>query len=316
MFFVTQIKTLVFQLMPRVFQNKILAYAEDRKMAHWQECFKTKVSQEEVDELFQKMALDSDVMIHSSLPDIGNIKLRNVTDNLKEYIIDRGHTIVCPALPIKGSSLDYLKAIREFDVRTAPNAMGTISSYYGRQKGAKRSLSPTHSVIAYGVKADYYTSEHHLSETPFAENSPYFRIMVQRGKILMFGASLKNLTFNHVVEDMIGEVLFPVHVYNPEKFKITLVNELGESTDGVFRGHSRKSGRLRDSDELMKQVRRLPSTHIYPLGCGEVILMDACDVCLCLLQGLKEGLTTMGRRRVSQKCKEKADYWIEYIKQL
>ena len=267
-------------------------------------------------QLFSRMALDSDVMIHSSLPDIGNIKLKHVTDNLKKCVLDSGHTILCPALPIKGSSFDYLKSIKEFDVRSAPNAMGTVSSYYGRQENARRSMSPTHSVVALGERSAYYTEEHHLDETPFTEKSPYFRIIVNKGKILMLGASLKNLTFNHVIEDMIGEETFPVKVYDPRRFEIDLVDESGARNKGHFRAHSHKSGRMRDSVELMEMVRKLPSTGVFPIGCGEVLLLDAKDVCLCLLTHLKEGLTTMGHRRVSEECRKKADTWIEYINRI
>ena len=310
------LKSLAFQIAPKAFQRKVLAYAEDKKMAHWQECFKTKVSREDIDVLFSMMDLDSDVMIHSSLPDIGNIKLKHVTDNLKIYVLESGHTILCPALPIKGSSFDYLKSIKEFDVRTAPNAMGTVSSFYGRQEGSLRSLSPTHSVVALGECSAYYTEEHHLDETPFTEKSPYFKLIANKGKILMLGASLKNLTFNHVIEDMIGEEYFPVKVYDPRRFEVDLVNESGIKYRGRFRAHSHRSGRMRDSVELMEMVRNLPSTRVFPIGCGEVLLLDAKDVCLCLLTHLKEGLTTMGRRKVTEECRQKADACIDFINRI
>ena len=54
---VSQLKAIAFQLAPKAIQGKIRAIAEDKKMAHWQECFKTKVPREEVDELFSKLAL-------------------------------------------------------------------------------------------------------------------------------------------------------------------------------------------------------------------------------------------------------------------
>lgn len=313
---IAQLKVQFFQISPRFVKKLVLAYLENKKMAHWQACFKTKVSREEVDKLFSQMELGSDVMIHSSLPDIGNIKLKDITDNLKEHVLDNGFTVLCPALPVKGSSLEFLMSLKEFDVRSAPNAMGTISCYYGRQKGAKRSLSPTHSVIASGDKAEHYTKEHHLSETPFTEKSPYYKLIINMGKIIMFGASLKNLTFNHVIEDMIGEETFPVRVYDSRRFEIDLINEDGVRSKGAFRTHSHKSGRMRDSVELMEIVRRLPSTKVFPLGCGEVLVLDAKDVCICLLTQLKKGITTMGHRHVSDNCREKADYWINYLCQL
>ena len=311
----SEIKVLAFQLLPKSIQTKIQSYVEDKRLKYWQECFKTKVSQQQVYELFSKMAIDCDVMIHSSLPDIGNIKLKYVTDALKSSVLDKGHTLLCPALPVKGSTLEYLKTITEFDVRSAPNAMGSISCYFGRQNDAIRSMSPTHSVVAEGPKASYYVSEHHLSETPFTEKSPYYKLIEKKGKILMLGASLSHLTFNHVLEDMIGEDLFPVKVYDPTRYEIQLVNESGIKCRGVFRAHSHKSGRLRDSKEVMGLVRNLPSTKVYPLGCGEVLLLDARDTILCLLESLKQGLTTMGHRHVSVECKQKAESWIHTISQ-
>ena len=313
---IAQLKTLVFQFAPTFVQRFLLTYAENKKTKHWQECFKTKVSQDDVIDLFSKMALDSDVMIHASLPEIGDIKLKHITENLQKYVLDKGHTVLCPALPVKGSTLDYLKSIKEFDVRTAPNAMGRVSRYYGRQVGSRRSLSPTHSVIALGNLAEYYTKDHHKSETPFSEDSPYFKLFLNGGKILMLGAALKHLTFSHMPEDLIGEVDFPVHVYDYHRFEIDLINEEGERRKGSFRAHSHKSARKRDSAEIMGKIRNLPSTRVFPLGCGEVILLDSRDVLLCMLAQLKSGLTTMGHRKVSSACKDKADSWIRYIEGL
>lgn len=313
---ISQIKALAFQLAPKSVKRKALAIIENKKRAYWQECFKTKVSREDVDDLFSRLALNSDVMIHSSLPDLGDIKLKHVTDNLNKWILFAGHTLLCPALPVKGSSFDYLKSIHVFDVRTAPNAMGTVSRFYGRQDGSKRSLSPTHSVIAIGEKAEYYIKDHHLSETPFSENSPYFKLLLQGGKILMIGASLQHLTFAHVLEDLIGEKDYPEQVYDSHRFDIDLVDEEGKRVKGIFRTHSHKSGRRRDSVEIMGVMRNLPTTKVIKLGCGEVILLDARDVMLCLLLQLKSGLTTMGHQKVTEACKERADAWIRYISAL
>lgn len=313
---VSMIKASVFQLLPKAVKDMVHARVENKKVAHWQECFKTKVSREEVDELFTRMSLDADVMIHSSLPDIGDIKLKHITDNLQKFVLETGHTVLCPALPVKGSTLDFLKSIREFDVRTAPNAMGTVSRYYGRQCNARRSLSPTHSVIAIGDRAVYYTKDHHKSETPFSEDSPYFKLILAGGKILMMGAALKHLTFSHVPEDLIGEKDFPVHVYDSRRFSIDVINEEGERMRGTFRAHSYSSGRKRDSSEIMEIIRNLASTQVFQLGCGEVLLLDSRDVILCLLTQLKTGVTTMGRREVSDACKNIAEKWIKQIEGL
>ena len=311
----SQLKAIAFHLSPKPVKEWLVSFNENRKMEHWKKCYKTKVSKEQVDEVFSLLDLDSDVIVHSSLPDIGNIKLRDVTDNLNRYVLDKGHTILCPALPIKGSSLEYLKSIKEFDVRTASNAMGAISTYYGRQEGAVRSLSPTHSVIAVGEKAVYYTEEHHLAETPFTETSPYYKLIVNRGKILLFGATFKNLTFVHVLEDIIGEDCYPVKMYDPRMFEIKVVDGSGVSHYGSFRAHSYRNSVLNDGEELYSKVLSLPSTIICPIGCSEVILLDARDTIICMLENLSVGITRMGRRRISECCRQKAEYWIKQIEQ-
>lgn len=309
------IKYLYF-LMPPLIQNWLYTYAGNKKMERWKTNVKVKVDKEQVDDIFKTMNIDKDVMVHSSLPDIGNINRDAVFDNLQKYIIDRGHTILCPAIPIKGSTLEYLKSISEFDVRTAPNAMGVISKYYEKQENAKRSLSPTHSVVAYGDQATYYTKDHHHDETPFAENSPYFKLLLKGGKILIFGGGFR-LTFAHVIDDMIGEKDFPVQVYDSRRFCIEVIDEKGEGQKCVFRAHSYKTGLLMDMAAMSNKIMHLSSTQVYHLGCSDVILLDARAVALCMLQELKLGFTIYhGRRRVSEDCRKKADNWIEYIKQL
>ena len=132
----------------------------------------------------------------------------------------------------------------------------------------------------------------------------------------MLGATLSHLTFGHVLEDLIGEEYYPQRVYDPQRFEIDVINEEGVRKKGVFRAHSHKSGRRRDSVEIMGIIRGLPSTKVMTLGCGEVLLLDARDVMLCLLGQLKLGLTTMGRQKVSLACKERADGWIRFVSAL
>lgn len=131
----------------------------------------------------------------------------------------------------------------------------------------------------------------------------------------MFGASLKYLTFGHVVEDLIGEEYYPIPVYDSRRFEIDLINEDGMRQKGTFRAHSHKNGFYRDTPVVIERIRNLSSTRILPLGCGEVILLDARDLLSCLLTQLKLGVTIPGRK-VSEACQARADKWVEFIKGL
>ena len=66
----------------------------------------------------------------------------------------------------------------------------------------------------------------------------------------------------------------------------------------------------------MKKVRDLGSTKVFQVGCGEVLLLDAKDVCLCLLSNLKNGVSSMGQIHVSQECIQRADNWINRLEQI
>ena len=72
------IKATAYQILPNKLQTVVRSYYDDKRMKHWQECFRVKISEEQVNELFAQMALNSDIMIHSSLPDIGHIKMRHI----------------------------------------------------------------------------------------------------------------------------------------------------------------------------------------------------------------------------------------------
>lgn len=300
-------------LCPKFLKTPIINRAEEKKLRRQLENYKHVISKEDIAQLFENMHVDADVLIHTSYPDLGKIEGNNkyIAEELQK-VVDAGHTLLFPALPIKGSSLDYLRHTKIFDPSKADNAMGGLSKYYGRQTGACRSAQPTHSVVAYGPKAEYYTNEHHIDETPFTDKSPYYKLVKEGGKILMFGAGLTHLTINHVVEDLLDKE-YPRNVYS-KLYSIDIILQDGTIYAGRYRAHNRWSGILRDSTEIIKAVRALPSTRIYSFGAGEVILLDVKDLIICELELLKKGITTMGKMHVSKVAKAKADEWIAKIR--
>lgn len=302
-------------LCPKFLKTPIINRAEEKKLRRQLENYKHIISKEDIAQLFENMHVDADVLIHTSYPDLGKIEGNNkyIAEELQK-VVDAGHTLLFPALPIKGSSLDYLRHTKIFDPSKADNAMGGLSKYYGRQIGACRSAQPTHSVVAYGPKAEYYTNEHHIDETPFTDKSPYYKLIKNKGKILMFGAELTHLTICHVAEDMIGSC-YPMNVYS-KPYLLEMVLPNGESYAGKYRAHNRRSGIFREGNtsKLIFFAKVLPSTQIYKLGVGEVVLLDAQELIMCELELLKNNYTTLGKLHVSKAAKAKADEWIAKIR--
>ena len=136
-----QSKKVVWFFVPNSIQEKVRKRVELKKAAYEIEVFQNhRVSEQEVYAAMEKLDIHGDVMIHSSLVEIGNVQGRHMpfVKYLKERIFDNGHTILAIAIPIKGYTEDYLSRINRFD-KDAPIAMGIMSTYYARQKGAMRS---------------------------------------------------------------------------------------------------------------------------------------------------------------------------------
>ena len=79
-------------------------------------------------------------------------------------------TIAMPAYPLR------IRPEEVFDVRRAPTGAGLIPEMFRRMPGARRSINLIHSVAAIGPNADFLVRDHHRSETPWDQHSPYARL--------------------------------------------------------------------------------------------------------------------------------------------
>lgn len=300
---------LIYHYTPKFIKKRVVERHNSKVIELGKQRLKMIVSKQYLNDIFEKLELDSDVFMHTSLIEIGRIEggYKEVVKQINKNILDKNHTALFSALPFKGSSEQFLKSIDTFDFRSAPVEMGTINEYYSMLPDAYRSKSPTHSVVAVGKNAAYYTNDHHLSETPFTKNSPYYRLIEKQAKILMIGAGVKHLTFNHIVDDLLGDD-FPVRVYAKRRYRINILDKSGNSTIGQFKAHREILGVYKNPKCVVNDaIRSLPSTIIYSLGCSELILLDARDVVICLLNSLKKGDTIYGKRRISKVASNKID---------
>ncbi len=312
-----QFRSLIWYILPEKLKNIIYEYYSNKKTARELNIFLNNfVSETDVEDAFKKLNINGDVLVHSSLVDIGNIdkKHRTIVKCLSNKVIDNNRTILAIAIPVKGSSKDYLKRITSFD-KNAPIAMGKLSKYYASLPDACRSLNPTHSVVAIGTSAKYYTSNHHLDSTPFDKNSPFRRLVEQDGNVLMVGAGLNHLTLIHLLEDIMGED-FPFKVYSKNKYNVDIYFDDGTIYHGQYYAHNKLMGALRVPQYINSKILALPSTQVVPLGAGNIINLRARDVLKCLLKELYAGNTIYGHCYVSRRCKNRVKQnliWLENL---
>ena len=314
---VKQLSNIAWLCTPELIQNRVLKKHADKVAKQEMERFlSTIVPEQEVADTFASLGIHGDVMVHSSLIHIGNIKGKHkpIVKALQEHVLEKGNTLLAIAIPIKGSTKEYLQTISRFD-KDAPIAMGVISTYFAKQEGAFRSLNPTHSIVALGPRAEEYTIEHHIDKTPFTEKSPYYKLLKHNGGVLMIGAAIKHLTLCHIVEDMLGE-LYPQRVYGKKEYPVDIYRGEICMYHGHYKAHSKWGGALRVPDYVQSQIKRLPSTKVVSIGGAEILYINARDAVICELEELRKGNSIYGYRCINKECKERIDYWIKRIKEM
>jgi aminoglycoside 3-N-acetyltransferase len=98
------------------------------------------------------------------------------------------------------------------DVLNEPTWAGTIAQTFRKRPGVVRSLHPTHSVTAFGARAEEMLANHHDVPGPCGQDTPFMRLADDpRGFILLLGVNHESNTTLHGVEELaqLEYVLYP-----------------------------------------------------------------------------------------------------------
>jgi aminoglycoside 3-N-acetyltransferase len=123
------------------------------------------------------------------------------------------------AFPLTGPAIEHLAREPTFDARTAPSRMGAISETFRRRPGTRRSLHPTHSIVAAGPGADDLLAGHELAPTAFGPGTPFARLIERNALQVYFGSGTAPLTIYHAFE-VTREPPFPLDVFAQRVFEI------------------------------------------------------------------------------------------------
>jgi aminoglycoside 3-N-acetyltransferase len=267
---------------------------------------KITITKEEITSIINNLNLDCDVFLHSSTTNIGRISggTKFVCELIQNKVNIEKHTLLVSALPYRGKFKAYLESNPVFDVRTAPVAMGAINEYFSLYPNAKRSLHPTHSVVAIGPDAEYYVSEHHLDNTPFGVHSPYYRILEKQGKIVLFGVGLRSMTFSHVIEDILGNY-FPVNPYCKKEYQVPVFDNEGKEYIVKTPCHDPLKALKRNGYNLMPYFQKYNAIKTYLIGDSEISVLEAQLIIYAHCQALLEGMSLYGKFKIKAELKEK-----------
>jgi aminoglycoside 3-N-acetyltransferase len=241
------------------------------------------------------------VFVHSSLSRLGFIEggAATVLAALESAVVARGGTLAMPAFTMTGSMYETLKSGPEFDVRETPTGMGKIAETLRRDRRSRRSIHPTHSVVALGPRADWLVADHHHSPFAFDADSPLGRVLEADGYIMGLGTDLGPVTFYHVLEDRCGDsVPFPIYTpdspvvrevtgWNGERLKVAV---MAHSSDVSADRIDKPSG-MGVRDYITRYLERDGGLRWIKVGDGKAWIIRAADMFTCLECLMVKGVT-------------------------
>lgn len=173
------------------------------------------------------LARGDTVFVHSSVDQLNlDFPFFKLLGLLRETVGAAG-TLLFPASQLTERPETWLARGEVFDLKRSPTSMGLLAEWARRQRGAVRSLHPTHSVVGLGPLAAELLAEHHRGVAPCGLQSPYYKLVERGGIVVGLGVDADVLTMVHCVEDLLGEQ-FPVATKRPEVYRARVLDSVGQ----------------------------------------------------------------------------------------
>ncbi len=135
------------------------------------------------------------VFLHSSLKSFGNMDGKEVLAAFKAFFKDG--LVILPT-----HSWNCIQKNQDvYNVDTTKSCVGALTNLALEDRDFKRSMHPTHSVCAFGLKKEEYLSLDLNQGTPVSPTGCIGSLWKYNAKILFLGAPLSKNTFIHSIEE-------------------------------------------------------------------------------------------------------------------
>jgi len=178
-------------------------YGRRRLKFHWQKVFQP-LNRRKIAVHLENLGLKKGdlVCVHSRFSALGYVEGGPSTFiRALEDVVGSTGTILMPTFSTTGSMLSYIESGSIFDVRNTPSRVGILTEIFRTYPGVKRSLHPTNSVAARGALAEALLDGHEKSITPYGRTTPYGKLGLLGGKILMVHTHV--LSFLHHLQESV-----------------------------------------------------------------------------------------------------------------
>lgn len=217
------------------------------------------------------------VMVHSSMRSTGGVEggCDALIDAFTEYLYDGlflvpSHTWdrVNPQNPL-------------FDVKNTIPCTGALTVVASKRPDGIRSLHPTHSIVAFGKRAEEFASGEENSHSPCPSGGCWARLYDEKAKIILLGVTHTRNTFIHAVDEMIN---YPGRL-SEMPFEITIIDHNGNELKTMFRHH--KAPISEYYQNFKKPLEMLGAVSYAVLGDATVYCCDAVRVADILMHIIK-----------------------------
>ncbi len=218
------------------------------------------------------------LLVHVSFRSLGKIDggPETVISSLMESIGENG-TLLMPALSYETVTENQ----PVFNLNKTPSCVGALTEYFRQRKGTLRSLHPTHSISAYGKKAEFFIKNHERDSTPAGPNSPLSKLKDENGKILFIGCGLRPNTSMHGIEEFVN----PEYLFNGDVIFTV------EDTGGKIKQYKHTTHGFKGWEQHYDRVENILNDHELKKGkvlVADCYLMDAVALWANAFEKLKE----------------------------
>jgi aminoglycoside 3-N-acetyltransferase len=211
------------------------------------------------------------VLIHSAFGSLSRqgFLAEYFLESILEFIGDG--TLALPAMSWREVS-PAQPVFHEMETRSN---VGVLSETFRLKYAERRSLHPTHSVVAAGSNTDYLLEDHHLDVRPCSEDSPWGRLANMDAQILLIDLDMDNCTLIHHLE----ETRAPDVYLREEVEAYTCVGRDGSSIEVGTRRHRKLYRNFYKFRDILADLGQLK---VSDLGNCRIYGFKAADIVACV----------------------------------
>jgi aminoglycoside 3-N-acetyltransferase len=211
-------------------------------------------------------------------------------------VLGTNGNLLMASLSYRTSTLEYLQEGKVFDVRKTASKMGLISETFRRRQGVRRSLHPTHPVLAYGPKAEWIVADHEKCACACGPGSPFEKLSLLDGKVIFYNVPPTTMTFFHYLEHLVEEAMsFPL--YFDQVFEVPAIDWNGTKTMVKTRVFSMEAVRRRRPLMLWIELEKRSYVRRAKVGNTRLMAVDVKRTIACTREMARTGAFALRRRR-------------------